>query len=213
MDICYPLSNKSLWHDNELRYSLRGIEKFIPHDRVFVIGHRPSWLVNVIHIPFLDSYVSIKDANIISKLLRVCSTDISDEFAFWSDDQYAVSQKANEFLPKAKYSGELTGGSGQYRKMCFTTKETLKSRGLPTRNFDCHLPQVINKYDYINVMLQTPFGQGHGILTNSFYFNSTSQVIIEKMNVEGFINHGDIADEPTRQKLIELFPDKSKYEV
>lgn len=212
MDICYPLSNKSQWHDNELRYSLRSVESFIPHNRVFVIGHKPEWLTNVVHIPFLDSYVSIKDANIISKLLRVCSTDISDQFAFWSDDQYAISQDANNYLFFAKYSGELTGGAGQYNKMRFTTKETLKSRGLPILNYETHYPQVIDKYDYISIMLQTPFGQGHGILVNSFYFNSTNHPRIDKSLVSGFLNHGDRADEATKQKLIEMFPQKSKYE-
>jgi hypothetical protein len=56
IDVVYPLGTGSVWQDNELRYSLRSLEKNFPDlGRVYVVGHKPDWLGNVEHIPFGDS--------------------------------------------------------------------------------------------------------------------------------------------------------------
>ena len=52
MDIVIPLGTGSRWQNNELRFALRSIEKYLTgYDKIFIIGECPSYLQNIIHIP------------------------------------------------------------------------------------------------------------------------------------------------------------------
>lgn len=37
--------------NEELRYSLRSLAANVPHDRVWIVGHKPAWVTGVRHIP------------------------------------------------------------------------------------------------------------------------------------------------------------------
>ena len=51
MDIVIPLGTESRWHDNELRFTLRSIEKHLTGYRnVIIVGWCPPWVQNVVHI-------------------------------------------------------------------------------------------------------------------------------------------------------------------
>ena len=44
MDIVYILGNGSKFNNEEIRYSLRSLEKFVNFDRVFIVGECPKFL-------------------------------------------------------------------------------------------------------------------------------------------------------------------------
>lgn len=56
-DILIPLMHNGSKYDNlELRYCLRSIEKHLKdYGNIFIIGEKPEWIKNVIHIPYVDS--------------------------------------------------------------------------------------------------------------------------------------------------------------
>ena len=87
MDVLYVIGNSSQWGNHEeLRYSIRSFQKHYKDlGKVFVVGHRPLWLQNVIHIPAEDPYAST-ETNIVSKILLGCISDISEDFIFSADD-------------------------------------------------------------------------------------------------------------------------------
>lgn len=217
MDIVYPIAKISQWGNfNELRFSLRSIEKHVPHGRIFIIGHCPDWVTNISHIPHVDSYVT-KDSNIISKVLRVCYEDIAPQFIRLSDDQFFLSP----FKEAYYYNGDLNYSKDrsdkQWIKRCFNTKDVLLSEKKPIYNYDCHVPQIIDKKKYVDVMLQSTFGQGVGLLVNSYYFNSIFPQLTDSHQqpdkVNDFLSIGEKVGEDVRQRLYSLFPDKSKYEI
>jgi len=71
IDVVYPLGSGSAWDNNELRYSLRSLENnLLDLGRVFVVGQRPPWLVEAVHIPMEDTHRHNKDANLIDKVLE-----------------------------------------------------------------------------------------------------------------------------------------------
>ena len=94
IDIVYPLGTGSKWQDSELRFSLRSIEKnFIDKGTVWVIGHKPDWLINARHIPMPDKHKHNKDANIwINKVLGQIKT--KDEAQTLVDAEVTASQTA-----------------------------------------------------------------------------------------------------------------------
>jgi hypothetical protein len=55
MDLVYVLGSGSRWGDNELRYSLRSVEKHLKgYNNVYLVGDKPDWVRNVTHIPKQD---------------------------------------------------------------------------------------------------------------------------------------------------------------
>lgn len=70
----------------ELKYTLRGIEKYIEDPEVTVIGDFPKWLDGVTYIPFKDDpKLQFKERNIFQKLLLV-----DHDFLFFNDDHFLL---------------------------------------------------------------------------------------------------------------------------
>lgn len=212
MDVVYPLSKSSQWSNhNELRYSLRSVEKFVPVRNVYLIGFKPEWATNVIHIPFSDFHV-VKDANIISKVLRACYEDLTAEFIRLSDDQYFLTPYKKAYY----YKPDLQDGEKQWLKRCFNTKDVLLTQKKPIYNYDCHVPQLIDKKKYVDIMLQATWGQGVGLLVNSYYFNTLFSALTDEHQipdkVNDFLSLGEKIDDDTKKRLVEIFPYKSRYE-
>jgi hypothetical protein len=84
IDVVYVLGTGSKWKNNELRFSLRAIEKNLTGYRdIYVIGENPGFLQNVIHIPYPDELPGNADGNIARKVLRACrEKKLSDNFLF-----------------------------------------------------------------------------------------------------------------------------------
>lgn len=216
MDVAYPIGTGSKWQNNELRYSLRSLKNIV-HDRVFIIGHKPEFVQNVIHIPFPDKHI-LKDSNIISKLLRVCYEDISEDFWFVSDDQLFLRPFPHEGeLTIAFNVGEIKRGDSSWSHTKFNTADYLKRQGLPYLNYDTHTPQIINKHKYVEIMLAAPFSEGIGLLTNSYYFNvmAHNKLVIPTIpdKQKDFMMTYDTVSEDTKIALASLFPEVCEYEI
>jgi len=101
MDILYLVGEGySKCNYNELRYSLRSIEKYGKNvDRVYVVGYCPEWLSDeIIKIP-LDSQslkhsgITEKHINFITSILYVVdNTDIGNEFLISMDDHFYIRE-------------------------------------------------------------------------------------------------------------------------
>ena len=170
MDILYIIGKGcSQCDDQELRYSLRSIDKFGKGvGRVFVAGHCPEWLSsNVTKVPFLQPYSNLQDIgnfmdrlackhiNIIETVLyAIDNTDIGDEFLVSMDDHFYVRNVDFDNYPfylKGKEGRELPkSSSSEYGKFMVKTREFLESKGLstyylvPHRNMHCSR-KIINE--------------------------------------------------------------------
>lgn len=222
MDIMYPLGGKSKWGDDwELRYSLRSL-KFVKHDKVFIVGRKPDWIKNALCIPLNIKYACNKDANMIQKIIYACTLDISEQFIRMSDDQYFLKPYKEEFYS----NGILKSGESQWSKLAFNTMDLLKSEGSPIRNYDTHAPCMVSKILYPKIMLQCPYGEGVGVLVNSYYFNhiGVDPKPVNMLRVKSpqesydfdtdFLNHNDEGlTNNLKAEIEKLFPRKSRYEL
>ncbi len=96
-DVFYPVIEAA--DDNiELRYSLRSLEN-TPHGDVYIIGHKPLWVQNVVHIPFVDKKTvgSNSQINIARKEVIMCECSTSEDIIVMSDDVFILEKGDVDF--------------------------------------------------------------------------------------------------------------------
>lgn len=225
--IVYPLGKGSTWGNNELRYSLRSVEKHLKgYGEVWIIGEKPDWLTNVIHVPISDPKIGIPDTNIMRKLMAFCGHDV-EKFLYMNDDHYLLRDIDAETFPYY-YHGTIAEyvkkrGHDGYGNRCENTQKSLESRNLPTKYFDIHYPMLMNKTDFMQQVVQHYNPElRHGMVIKSLYANA--------LNIEGTeikdckIPPAPLTDQPcfstyptvnnkTAQFLREKFPQKSNFEL
>ena len=80
-------------HMDELRHSLRSVAANVPHGRVWIVGHKPAWVVNVGHVktepPSAGPQRRYRGAyaNWVAALNH---SGIADDFLLFNDDFFAM---------------------------------------------------------------------------------------------------------------------------
>jgi hypothetical protein len=239
IDIVYPLGDGSPWRNNEIRFSLRSLEKNLKGvGKIWVIGQKPSFLQNVNHIPYSDELVKNADGNIIRKILRACQEEeLSEDFLLINDDHIILQPMIASEIP-AYTKGDLKRFPQAFFKSTFwrsrleRTKDILIEKDLPTIDFDVHTPMVMNKQKAIEAYSQFDFDNDIGYTYKSLYGNVVlgegPELNDEKQRIFKFHFYEDLAKRMKSAQflafndnglnpdlkilLVDLFPDKSIYE-
>ena len=157
LDLVYILGSGSRWRNNEIRYSLRSVERNLPGHKVFIIGECPSWATGIIHIPIPDGS-SNKLLNARAKYTAAAKDPrISDDFVLMNDDFFVL--KPVENIPGysrgtlAEMMGRHPTKDGYYYKSLRDTKCLLNSMGiLNPIDFEIHAPIIFNKEKLITTI-------------------------------------------------------------
>lgn len=239
-DVVYKIGGRGKWNEDreELRYSIRSVEKnFQDLNRIVIVGKKPSWLKNVIHIDVDDAKEFSKDANIIKKLYHVSNDDlISSQFINISDDQIINNPTQTEdFTPRI--NNEVFTKIKDIRKISawayslFNTISILRSQRLNTDCYETHIPTLINKQKFKKAV--DKYGdfcfKYYGMCANTLYFNQIkatpkemdSQVEffddknkadcnIENVKLFGYSPNG--LTKYLKDYIENEYPNKSKYE-
>jgi len=151
LDIVYTVKQNK--NNDELRYSLRTLEN-LPHRSVFIFGYVPDWAQNVIARPMAQKGNDKWEKTADSLWSVANEKDLSEDFVLFNDDFFVMSpvqrlpyyfdrtleQRIGDFRKK--------GMLNSYTTRLFNASEALKSRGKTTKNYELHLPMVINKEKY-----------------------------------------------------------------
>lgn len=227
IDVVYVLGRGSRWEDNELRYSLRSIEKHLKDfGKVWIVGEKPAWVTNVNHIPATDPY-RVPDTNILYKLKIACNNaEISDTFLFMNDDHFLLHNFNTETFP-FYYSGTLEQytrkrGQDSYGRRCVNSMKWLKMKGYNTLYFDTHYPIRYQKKAFLEIFKDVEIDRGFGYVIKSIYANAMNFEDQEIMDCKfssppsiGQICFSTYPNPSTevRNYLLQTFPDKSKFEI
>lgn len=161
-DILIPLGQGSR-HDNlELRYCLRSVEKHLKNvGNIFIVGEKPEWLTNVVHIPARDNPNNWERAhNIYKKIMAGINYEVvhsvsfgefrdpdemlSENFLFMNDDHSLLTDfDAGEFPYYHRGEIKLNNFSDnipQRNQYMNTVKELFT-----TLDFGVHCPILYNK--------------------------------------------------------------------
>ncbi len=227
-DIFYPLVE--VQGDNiELRYSLRSLAN-TDHGEVFIIGHKPSWVQGVTHIPFEDK-AGGKYKNVVQKEIIACYRSQARDLVIMHDDVFILKKTPIGFYIRnqsVKDTIEAAKLSGRPPRVVRALRNIQKLFKQPVTAF-VHVPHRINRQKNIRLqskydLLKKPF------LTCDVYANEYKNdhpwEPIEDCKIYGdpgeIIQYTDrlfvsTSDRVARHKDFEaiiskLFPNKSKYE-
>jgi hypothetical protein len=190
IDLVYPLGKGSVWNDNELRFSLRSVQQNMKNvGKIFIVGECPNWLKNVVHIPCVDVFKNNSDGNIITKVLEACKHEgLSDDFLFMNDD-YLIMNPVDATKIPAYHKGDMATFDQEYwdksfwRGRLLRTYKILKKMGHHTFHFDGHLPIIINKKLFPEIISQFNYHDNIGYCMKSIYANVAYKVF-QQLNGE-----------------------------
>jgi len=145
----------------ELRYSLRSLEKHYKHPyRVIIVGDLPDWCQNVIHLP-VERQTGMPEnitCDAIWKMITVCESDIvSGIFVRMYDDIYFLRPIDFSYMSEMKALYDAThlsawsrtdgSASDTWTKQLHSTYRILKESNQCSSiwNFETHLPEVFLK--------------------------------------------------------------------
>ena len=236
-DIVYIVGKGSIWLDNELRYSLRSLERHIKNYRkVFIVGHLPPFInpESVVHIP-VESTSKDKAINIKNKLMAVCDhPDVSPYFMFMNDDYFFMSDIDATSYPyfwKCDLTHTLEINKSLYREHVASTIRALSLKGLPLKNFDVHKPIIYSKNKLTNIVYQYDWSIRPAYVMKSIYCNTdgiegvqraddkqTCPMSIQRWRdkftgVDCFSIDDKCINLHFKNFMAETFPDRSRFEL
>lgn len=155
-DLVYPVRLGGLNDPEWMRYSLRTFWHHIPHNRVFVIGHLPNYLTNVLHIRSdqrTQRYANkpeplLSFRNQQANLQALMSDDRVGENVLWVNDDF-FALKDHDSIP-FYYRGKLSTytpiqGTHEYGVGLARCLKVLNKWGYPDpNNYAVHAPLPVH---------------------------------------------------------------------
>ena len=137
--------------NEELRYSLRSIEKNMPKGRVWLVGKRPIW--------YTGDLIYVEDTgkkfDNIRNCIKIASEhpEISDDFVLMNDDFFVLKTIASVsnfhgglLSDKIKRYKESNMAPLYIRLLELTHKQLVMSGIKDPIDYDIHVPMVMNKH-------------------------------------------------------------------
>lgn len=232
-DVVYILGNGSPWQDNELRYSLRSVEKHLKGYRnIYLIGEKPKWISDqVIHFPCPEDPEVCRERRIMEKVAFACQVEeISETFLFFNDDFFLVEDIKTD-VPYFQ-NGTLKEAMGR-RKLEDSYWHSIRNthKAADGDNFDIHYPILYNKKDFLAAMSRHNWNKKHGYTVKSLYCNTLGitgpylkdlkinkkamkDKLLEIIKGRDLFSISDRSLNTEMKELLnDLYPHKSKYEI
>jgi len=229
IDIVYILGPTPDSDFFEFRFSLRSLVKYYGNNikNIFTIGHKPAWLRNTEHIPFLDAWSS-KDATLIAKTLYGCYRDeISDPFLLMSDDIFLM--RSLEGLEDKIYVDDVpeetwknwASSRNAWARRNYATREIVKHRYADEHPpfLDPHVGILVFKDHYVRTMLQVgwEFQKSSAGLNTNYYqyaclYDNKTQKTSDKLGVRLLNKVGKLPNPEENKNMLWLnVSDESIY--
>lgn len=155
MDLVYIVKEDE--NNEELRYSLRSVAKYLPQNKIWIVGYKPSWVQNVEYIHTEQNQG--KWQNSVNNIIAACKNEnISDDFVLMNDDFFAtrpiqnLEESCNVALGTLeqaieKYIKHRSGWFDAFRR----ANELLEELNIekPYYNYESHSPIIINKKKFL----------------------------------------------------------------
>lgn len=240
MNIVIPLSPFNNTDNAELKYALRGFEKYLPHTGITIIGRElPDWSQGLSLIKFADvPDERFRDRNIMRKLLAYADAHRLDDFIYANDDHFLLQQFNGHQIVRKGTLGEAVIGLKNTEPYKHTIENTMKYFGVNKGplvggkdyyNYDVHYPCIMNWGHYTETVIYADWTKPFGFMLKSIYYRvawksvlvedfkinepSTFEKIKESLIGKSFFSTSDKAFNAEMQKVLEyLYPVKSKYE-
>ena len=160
MDVVYILRNSGTrWMNNEIKYSIRSLEKNFDFNKLFIIGALPKF-IDPLKVGFIASEDPFTNRlkNAIHKIKIACqSEDVSDNFILMNDDFFFLRKvESIEYFDKGFLEDSEENHStkeGEYYRAIRDTLRFLQEIGIEHPiDFEVHYPMVINKKKFLETI-------------------------------------------------------------
>lgn len=159
MDVVYFIREGT---NEELRYSLRSL-KNLPHDKVWVYGGCPEGIKpdRHVHAPQVGLTKWDRVRNMYTKACE--NNEISEDFILMNDDffimkptdvpvRYRCSLQHHILEMEMKFNDRIT----EYTKLLRQAYRFLSAAGKPALSYDLHIPMVINRKKFLDLLKKYP---------------------------------------------------------
>ena len=158
LDVVYVVKDSAF--NDELRYSLRSVEKNFPCNRVWFYGGRPIGAHPDKQVIIHQTWGTKWD-NVRNMLRKIAENDeITEDFVLFNDDFFVM--KPVENLPPYKWKSMESlwkgierrngGRPSTYTKNMKKVAEELTAAGYGTDNYALHLPMVFNRKKMLEML-------------------------------------------------------------
>ena len=154
MDLVYICRNGE---NEELRYSIRSAVKNLPHDKIWVVGGKPSW--------YTGNYIQVdqtrnKYSNARRNLKALAESDeISESFVLMNDDFYILNKidsvpymHAKTLDEKIRIREDLFSGNSYNKLLRETVRVVSRKVDGPILDYELHVPMVMEKKKLLQVL-------------------------------------------------------------
>ena len=240
MDILYVVGTGSKWNNNELKYSLRSIDKNgVNVGRIFIATETLPKFINpeaVEHICIRD-LGKIKHRNIMDKIECVMNySDIADDFLLSSDDHFYLRETDFDHYP-LYHKGEIQerDENAEYWLSMRDTKQLLQQHGLTTYSTNPHCNTHFNRPMFMehSALMKEGKQLRYGAEVNCLMGNlmiaaGVEPVCYNDIKINSFKNREDLLRQlgdtncfsiydsalncGIKEYLLEMFPNKSRWE-
>jgi len=224
--------------NEELRYSIRSVVANMPHNKILVVGDKPSWYKG----PFLPVETFLGERKSINKYVNtknniqhiVDNSKISDEFVFMNDDFYIMQPldkipyyHAGLFENKLR-TFQLYAGNSSYTNMLRRTKSVLDGLNIKDPlDYTLHIPVLYHKKKLAETLpydgsIRTLYGNIHkvggrqmeDVKVHPKRQNEWAPEPFDYMNNDTpFLSTSDSAFKAVKENLLgSVFSKPSKYE-
>ncbi|QKW06932.1 hypothetical protein HUT18_11540 [Streptomyces sp. NA04227] len=137
--------------NEQLRFALRSWAANLPHRHVWIVGHKPTWVRGVKHIPTRQN--GTKYQNTTAAVRAACSSgDVSDVFLLCNDDFFVMTPQPDGMPvlhrgPVSRVEAYYASrASGRYLAGLRETRDLLVSLGHENpMSYELHVPLPVAK--------------------------------------------------------------------
>ncbi len=139
-----------------LRYSLRSLEN-IPHQKVWIAGHRPRWVRGVKHLPYNQAIGGPLQSsfNTSGALYRAAGHHgITPDFIYMNDDFFVMKPIEDlELYHRGPIEDHMPKWGGEYRRGALMTAQMMRYLGFNfTWSYELHIPMLLNRKKFVEIM-------------------------------------------------------------
>lgn len=172
LDIVYFVKESE--KNEELRYSLRSVDKNVPHRKVWFLGGKPEGL-------HPDGWIHVNQNEVTkwentSLLLKTAcqNPEITGDFILFNDDFFVMYPiKEIPYYSDGSLSRRVLSLKIKFHRLTSyslrlqQTNDMLTKRSFPTFNYALHYPMIINKKEMLETFEEFP----QGLMWRSLYGN------------------------------------------
>lgn len=215
MDVLYYVGSGSRHNNQELRYSLRSLDKHCKDvDRVFIVGNKPSFIVNCECIWVADGDKWYENA--FKKTRAAIDAGISEEFLLMNDDFYMMQDFEAKNYPFFHRGDMMKEPKNEYQKIIVNTRRYLEGLGKPIKHYGVHCPIRIEaeKYKQLEPFYHKPMSARclyGNLFCKGIKVDDCKGTEIKKSKTKCF-SSADWVGREIFDELQKLFPNPSRWE-